>query len=417
MGRPEETVEPSMDEILASIRKIISEDPSDVRKSPDPRGPAGLPPSGDPPTGAAPGRPGAAPHSLSAIPFGAPFSAADRLPMSAQSPHPVPPNPGSARPDVSALEDDLSDILEGPPRTPVLPPASSASAPPPEPGRSGWRFSRDAVPSPPPPVETRADSRGGGRPIGSLSDSMELLRNSRRPAPANGSATPSEEAPQASSDADLAKPESSPLNPARKGAGGLASPRDLAAGPDKSHSIDTAKAAPATEPLSKSPGGRDDDGTPRIEPAPMATPIHASAETPVRSPLTAAPFAEPPAAVILPSDSDPLPIEAEQAAAAARSALGVLAAGLAGAAMPSTSAPDIPGVAPEDIPEEAILSKTAFARPAASDQPGPARTLEDTVAEMLRPMLREWLDTNMPRIVEKAIRVEIANKAPTKNGR
>lgn len=37
---------------------------------------------------------------------------------------------------------------------------------------------------------------------------------------------------------------------------------------------------------------------------------------------------------------------------------------------------------------------------------GPAamRTLEDTVADLLRPMLRDWLDANMPRIMEKAMR-------------
>ena len=32
-----------------------------------------------------------------------------------------------------------------------------------------------------------------------------------------------------------------------------------------------------------------------------------------------------------------------------------------------------------------------------------ARTLEDAVADMLKPMLREWLDANMPRIIEKAM--------------
>jgi cell pole-organizing protein PopZ len=31
------------------------------------------------------------------------------------------------------------------------------------------------------------------------------------------------------------------------------------------------------------------------------------------------------------------------------------------------------------------------------------RTMEDMVAEMLRPMLRDWLDSNMPRIIEKAM--------------
>jgi len=37
------------------------------------------------------------------------------------------------------------------------------------------------------------------------------------------------------------------------------------------------------------------------------------------------------------------------------------------------------------------------------------RTLEDTVSELLRPLLREWLENNMPRIVEKALRLEMAD--------
>lgn len=41
------------------------------------------------------------------------------------------------------------------------------------------------------------------------------------------------------------------------------------------------------------------------------------------------------------------------------------------------------------------------------------RTLEDTVTELLRPMLRNWLDENMPRIVEKALRVELAERGLT----
>jgi cell pole-organizing protein PopZ len=39
------------------------------------------------------------------------------------------------------------------------------------------------------------------------------------------------------------------------------------------------------------------------------------------------------------------------------------------------------------------------------------RTLEDTVVDLLRPMLKQWLDSNMPRIVEKALRVELAHEA------
>jgi cell pole-organizing protein PopZ len=36
-----------------------------------------------------------------------------------------------------------------------------------------------------------------------------------------------------------------------------------------------------------------------------------------------------------------------------------------------------------------------------------ARTLEDLVAEMLRPMLKEWLDDNLPSLVERLVREEI----------
>jgi cell pole-organizing protein PopZ len=45
----------------------------------------------------------------------------------------------------------------------------------------------------------------------------------------------------------------------------------------------------------------------------------------------------------------------------------------------------------------------------------PTKTLEDTVAELLRPMLRQWLDANLPRIVEKALRVELAEAAKKKH--
>jgi hypothetical protein len=38
----------------------------------------------------------------------------------------------------------------------------------------------------------------------------------------------------------------------------------------------------------------------------------------------------------------------------------------------------------------------------------PNADFDDAVAELLRPMLRKWLETNMPRIVEKALRKELA---------
>lgn len=33
--------------------------------------------------------------------------------------------------------------------------------------------------------------------------------------------------------------------------------------------------------------------------------------------------------------------------------------------------------------------------------------MEETVADLLRPMLRNWLSENMPRIVERALRKEL----------
>lgn len=36
-----------------------------------------------------------------------------------------------------------------------------------------------------------------------------------------------------------------------------------------------------------------------------------------------------------------------------------------------------------------------------------ARTLEDLVREMLRPMLKSWLDENLPGMVERLVRSEI----------
>lgn len=65
--------------------------------------------------------------------------------------------------------------------------------------------------------------------------------------------------------------------------------------------------------------------------------------------------------------------------------------------------------APVAPPAEAKVVAVASAPAASAAIAGlPVRSLEDTVSELLRPMLREWLDKNMPRIVESALRVEMA---------
>jgi cell pole-organizing protein PopZ len=39
--------------------------------------------------------------------------------------------------------------------------------------------------------------------------------------------------------------------------------------------------------------------------------------------------------------------------------------------------------------------------------PAEGRTLEDVVRELLRPLLKQWLDDNLPGIVETAVQAEV----------
>jgi cell pole-organizing protein PopZ len=42
---------------------------------------------------------------------------------------------------------------------------------------------------------------------------------------------------------------------------------------------------------------------------------------------------------------------------------------------------------------------------------GAGRTLEDIVRELMRPMLKTWLDDNLPSMVERLVRAEIERVA------
>lgn len=105
------------------------------------------------------------------------------------------------------------------------------------------------------------------------------------------------------------------------------------------------------------------------------------------------------------------PAPAAQSTVAAQ-ALDALAQGLAASAAASAvsaaiAQPAVPLTPVIDPPEP-----TARSVPASSNLPAPApsqpsRTLEDAVADMLRPMLQQWVADNMPRIIERALRVEV----------
>jgi cell pole-organizing protein PopZ len=56
----------------------------------------------------------------------------------------------------------------------------------------------------------------------------------------------------------------------------------------------------------------------------------------------------------------------------------------------------------------ASLAATAFGSlSSALLMPKDGRTLEDVVRELLRPLLKEWLDQNLPRIVETKVEEEV----------
>ena len=70
--------------------------------------------------------------------------------------------------------------------------------------------------------------------------------------------------------------------------------------------------------------------------------------------------------------------------------------------------------APPPMPDQALISSatmtavdSAFNSLAHTVLGNNARTLEDLVKEMLRPMLKGWLDDNLPSMVERIVRAEI----------
>jgi cell pole-organizing protein PopZ len=80
---------------------------------------------------------------------------------------------------------------------------------------------------------------------------------------------------------------------------------------------------------------------------------------------------------------------------------------------PPTYAPSTAS-APPTGPHQAILSQStvsavesAFNTLANTVLSNNARTLEDLVKEMLRPMLKSWLDDNLPGLVERIVKAEI----------
>jgi cell pole-organizing protein PopZ len=79
------------------------------------------------------------------------------------------------------------------------------------------------------------------------------------------------------------------------------------------------------------------------------------------------------------------------------------------------SAAAVSAIVPDELPSgRPLLSpladaavNSAFGNLAGTILAGSPRTLDDLVKDMLRPMLKAWLDSNLPPLVEKLVRDEI----------
>lgn len=59
-------------------------------------------------------------------------------------------------------------------------------------------------------------------------------------------------------------------------------------------------------------------------------------------------------------------------------------------------------------PIAASAAASAFGQLSAAIQmPADGRTLEDVVRELLRPLLKDWLDSNLPQIVQATVDREV----------
>lgn len=412
------SAEPTMDEILASIRRIVSDEPTFGKPAADRRGvnpliepkvaedataaptspegagmwrPINRPPLPQPPAAA----PHQSPSPASALPPGMP-------PLTSVAP------PGSA-----SFDADLDDLLDDAPPSlpkqpePALPPFSAAPprpTPPQDDMRSRWSALRSDLNDEPAPLRAEPSSSpdilpepraAGGLPpspppfLPSFGAPPALPTLSSAPAIAETPPSPPRTSgffPPPPRDLPKLEPMSQPAAPAARSLDELIA--DIKAGPGHAApaTVSAVVAAPAPLPPPSS--------TLSPSPAP-AEPVALSVEPPKAEtrtePAVETAVAAPP---VTPAVTKEEPIPAVAAAAA-----------------PATQAAEAPPAAApaalKEAPKEAApVEPAAVPQPAAAADPAP-RTLEDVVADMVRPMLEKWIGENMPRIIEKALRGEM----------
>ena len=408
MTRPEKASEPSMEEILASIRKIIAEEPIGSRP-----GPASLPGLPDELRSGRSGGDGHDRGEPGRLPFPERDSSNDESAYSVEDALADLIDDGSERNERGAVRHEPdAGFAARPGQIADQPNAENAHRP-------GWLFSRPAALGP----STGAPASGSPNPSGGSANPLDMLRQapaasqggaglatakpfSDLPLPGQRLAEPSlpvlddkstrpgfpdltpkpAQSRPAAAESNLARQASMPAPGAeQKNAAGLSGAAVRA---------DSVRKAEPAAPLT---GETVPNPAPRPLDVPAAKPSQPAGNTEVPAPQEGVKAAS------AGKEAVAKPLASEPVRRPELSALDALAQGLSGSK---------PVAKPAPAPKPTVSA----AESAPEVKPSPVematgRTLEDTVADLLRPMLRDWLDANMPRIVEKALRVELAANA------
>ncbi len=451
--------EQSMEEILASIRSsvdtdegaLVAQDSTAAKSNGGARPPAARAPAPNSPASNGNGR---LQDALSQVVVGsAPLGASKGVGPSSPPPS-APPQPERAArqtapsaangdlkrsANAGVADDDLSDLFADP-----VPPVA-ANVPP-----------------------LSAKKPTGATPLGTLTPAGDANAPSLRPATPTSVAAPaapelSPSAPASSSFATpdvtaTAKPSFSGLGPRQPEVAGGRVPNPMSEGGSKSE-VFASMTAPTPSPPQSEPA------PPQSEPAPpQSEPVPAQSEpVPSQQNSDPKPKREPSFAALRtlatgsPEAADPTPVPAEMEASKAPSVLlpemqdlpdanpvaqmqsmaAVTSQSNTGGFVPTAKQPKMPDVIslPDDDPAEApteIVVAQKAAAPSTSESsiddegagiapgakvaatPG-SRSLEDIVVELLKPQLSQWLEANMPRIVERALRAEQQGSSDKKN--
>ena len=475
--------EPSMEDILASIRKMISEEPSEQRPMPDQMGRAPFGEAPEPTSnvwGAQPAAPVEAPVSPSfsslsealnsSAPAGEQRSFEERISGLVED-EGNPGNDGAASAP-HATSDPLLRFSPNGAQAPgpqaglaQTPRAHAPAAQPVEPQRHG--LARPSAPEPGPlssaGKEAETPSANKFSDLGSAIPERHDALSSSRPDAGTRNPDPFGSAPPPKKDAPLpfgAKPEeqrvisigSRPQNAGAPGLNGSAPPASEAKNGSPANGAASNGMSAPSRPASLSPTTRSLQERLRESSSAGLSKTEGKSGIDVAARLGSAKAETKPEPTSAPSTTIGSPVQAKTEDKSGGAAAGDPAAGPAtkpSVTKPGTeagataAAPGMAGSGPSEALLDAVVdlvqkdpgSMSVFTSGSAfihgvGDKPGeplpaelvpvPGQKLDNAAAQLLRPMLRQWLAENMPRIVEEALRSELtsgqeAEKDPKKS--